>query len=74
MTTRASAAEAATGDGGAAGAAGAAAPPADGGARCVRAHLRALAPYTPIVPFDVLSARLGRDPADIIKLDANENP
>jgi histidinol-phosphate aminotransferase len=31
-------------------------------------------PYTPIVPFDVLSARLGRDPRDIVKLDANENP
>jgi histidinol-phosphate aminotransferase len=30
--------------------------------------------YTPIVPFDVLSARLGRAPQDIIKLDANENP
>jgi histidinol-phosphate aminotransferase len=31
-------------------------------------------PYTPIVPFDVLSARLGRNPRDIVKLDANENP
>lgn len=31
-------------------------------------------PYTPIVPFEVLSARLGRDPKDILKLDANENP
>jgi histidinol-phosphate aminotransferase len=31
-------------------------------------------PYTPIEPFEVLSARLGRDPQDIIKLDANENP
>jgi histidinol-phosphate aminotransferase len=31
-------------------------------------------PYTPIVPFEVLSARLGRAPGDIIKLDANENP
>ena len=30
--------------------------------------------YTPILPFEVLSARLGRAPADIIKLDANENP
>jgi histidinol-phosphate aminotransferase len=30
--------------------------------------------YTPIVPFEVLSARLGRPPQAIIKLDANENP
>ena len=30
--------------------------------------------YTPIVPFDVLSRRLGRRPEEIIKLDANENP
>ena len=44
------------------------------GARFVRRHLRQLAPYTPIEPFEVLSARLGRDPSDIVKLDANENP
>ena len=44
------------------------------GARFVRAHLRQLAPYTPIEPFEVLSARLGREPSDIVKLDANENP
>jgi histidinol-phosphate aminotransferase len=31
-------------------------------------------PYTPIVPFEVLSARLGRSPEAIVKLDANENP
>lgn len=31
-------------------------------------------PYTPIEPFEVLSARLGRCPQEIIKLDANENP
>ena len=31
-------------------------------------------PYTPIEPFDVLSARLGRPAEEIIKLDANENP
>lgn len=47
---------------------------ATAGAQFVRPHLRSLAPYTPIEPFEVLSARLGRDPADIIKLDANENP
>jgi histidinol-phosphate aminotransferase len=31
-------------------------------------------PYTPIEPFEVLSARLGRPVDQIIKLDANENP
>jgi histidinol-phosphate aminotransferase len=40
----------------------------------LRPHIAAMEPYTPIVPFDVLSARLGRDPKDIVKLDANENP
>ncbi len=40
----------------------------------IRAHLQALPPYTPIEPFEVLSARLGRAPQEIIKLDANENP
>ncbi|BDA47882.1 Histidinol-phosphate aminotransferase, chloroplastic [Coccomyxa sp. Obi] len=40
----------------------------------IRPHLRKLAAYTPIEPFEVLSKRLGRAPADIIKLDANENP
>jgi len=30
--------------------------------------------YTPIVPFEVLSARLGLAPEAIIKMDANENP
>ena len=33
-----------------------------------------MAPYTPIVPFEVLSRRLGRSAENIIKLDANENP
>ncbi|KAJ7969706.1 histidinol-phosphate aminotransferase, chloroplastic-like [Quillaja saponaria] len=40
----------------------------------IRAHLRKLSPYQPILPFEVLSSRLGRKPEDIIKLDANENP
>jgi histidinol-phosphate aminotransferase len=31
-------------------------------------------PYTPIVPFEVLSRQLGRPPDQIVKLDANENP
>jgi len=40
----------------------------------IRSHLESLPPYTPIEPFEVLSARIGRDPAQIVKLDANENP
>ena len=40
----------------------------------VRHHLKALPPYVPIEPFEVLSARIGRDPSQIVKLDANENP
>ncbi|XP_020098060.1 histidinol-phosphate aminotransferase, chloroplastic-like [Ananas comosus] len=40
----------------------------------IRLHLRKLKPYQPILPFEVLSTRLGREPEDIIKLDANENP
>jgi histidinol-phosphate aminotransferase len=39
-----------------------------------RAHLESMAPYTPIEPFEVLSARVGRHASQIIKLDANENP
>jgi histidinol-phosphate aminotransferase len=33
-----------------------------------------MAPYVPIVPFEVLSQQLGRAPEEIVKLDANENP
>lgn len=40
----------------------------------IRTHLESLPPYTPIEPFEVLSARIGRRPSQIIKLDANENP
>lgn len=40
----------------------------------VRPHLEVMPPYSPIEPFEVLSARIGRDPAQIVKLDANENP
>jgi histidinol-phosphate aminotransferase len=43
-------------------------------ASLIRPHIASMEPYTPIVPFDVLSARLGRAPQDIVKLDANENP
>jgi histidinol-phosphate aminotransferase len=37
-------------------------------------HLREMQPYTPIVPFDVLTKRLGLAREQIAKLDANENP
>src|SRR5688500_20244355 len=40
----------------------------------IRAHLESLPPYNPIEPFEILSARIGRDPSQIVKLDANENP
>jgi histidinol-phosphate aminotransferase len=40
----------------------------------VRPDVVSMEPYKPIFPFDVLAARLGRAPDDIIKLDANENP
>ena len=40
----------------------------------IRKHLESLPPYTPIEPFEVLSARIGCDPLQIVKLDANENP
>jgi histidinol-phosphate aminotransferase len=40
----------------------------------IRPDIASMEPYAPIVPFEVLSARLGRAPGDIIKLDANENP
>lgn len=40
----------------------------------IRKHLESLPAYTPIEPFEVLSARIGRTPDQIVKLDANENP
>ncbi len=40
----------------------------------IRTHLESLPPYTPIEPFEVLSTKIGRDPSQIVKLDANENP
>jgi len=42
--------------------------------RLIRSDIEKMESYTPIVPFDVLSARLGYSPEQIIKLDANENP
>jgi len=40
----------------------------------IRPDIASMEPYTPILPLDVLAARLGRTPDEIIKLDANENP
>ncbi|MCB8976550.1 MAG: histidinol-phosphate transaminase [Ardenticatenaceae bacterium] len=40
----------------------------------VRPDIAEMEAYVPIVPFEVLSARLGRAPEAIVKLDANENP
>ncbi|MDX1522486.1 MAG: histidinol-phosphate transaminase [Anaerolineae bacterium] len=40
----------------------------------IRPNVATLNPYTPILPFEVLSQQLGRRPDEIIKLDANENP
>ena len=37
-------------------------------------HIAEMEPYTPIVPFEVLSRQLGRAAEQIVKLDANENP
>jgi histidinol-phosphate aminotransferase len=42
--------------------------------RLLLPHIRGMEAYAPILPFEVLSAQLGRDPRDIVKLDANENP
>lgn len=40
----------------------------------IRPDIAAMKPYTPILPFEVLSQKLGRAPEEIVKLDANENP
>jgi histidinol-phosphate aminotransferase len=40
----------------------------------LRPDVATMEPYTPILPFDVLSSQLGIAPEQIIKLDANENP
>lgn len=40
----------------------------------LRPDIAGMDPYVPIVPFEVLSQQLGRPPAEIVKLDANENP
>ncbi len=40
----------------------------------LRPEVAEMEPYTPILPFEVLSKRLGLPPHQIVKLDANENP
>lgn len=40
----------------------------------LRPDIAALEPYTPIVPLEVLAARLGLPIERLVKLDANENP
>lgn len=40
----------------------------------IRPDIFEMEPYTPIVPFEVLCARLGLPADQIIKVDANENP
>ncbi len=40
----------------------------------LRPHIAQMEAYTPILPFEVLSAQLGLPADEIIKLDANENP
>ena len=40
----------------------------------IRPDIVGMEPYTPIVPFEVLSRQLGFAPEEIVKLDANENP
>ena len=40
----------------------------------LRPDLQDLEEYTPIVPFEMLSQKLGIPAGSLIKLDANENP
>lgn len=40
----------------------------------IRPEIAELEPYTPILPLDVLAARLGIPIERLVKLDANENP
>ncbi len=42
--------------------------------RLIRPDLLAMPGYVPIEPTDVLAARLGIAPEDVLKLDGNENP
>ncbi len=40
----------------------------------IRRHIKDMPAYEPILPFEVLSEKLGRQPSELVKLDANENP
>lgn len=40
----------------------------------LRPHISQMDPYSPILPFEVLSEQLGVPMESIVKLDANENP
>ena len=40
----------------------------------IRPELSGLPGYEPVEPVAALARRLGLDPADVLKLDANENP
>jgi histidinol-phosphate aminotransferase len=40
----------------------------------IRPDVLEMEPYAPIQPYEVVAARLGRTPGELIKLDANENP
>ena len=40
----------------------------------IRPDIARMEAYTPVKPFEALSREMGREPSDIIKLDANENP
>ena len=42
--------------------------------KLMRPDIATMEEYTPIVPFEVLSRRLGLPSSQIVKLDANENP
>ena len=42
--------------------------------KLVRAPVKGIRPYTPILPLDILSEQLGIPAGQIVKLDANENP
>jgi len=43
-------------------------------AALIRPDIYEMDPYTPVVPFEVLCARLGLPADQIVKVDANENP
>ncbi|MEA3345636.1 MAG: histidinol-phosphate transaminase [Chloroflexota bacterium] len=40
----------------------------------IRSDIAEMPEYTPILPFELLNRKLGREPEELIKLDGNENP